>query len=70
MYDKETRMYLHHTLKPVGYGYDMNGDGKLAFDEIWMDEEGDGINGNEILYTDYLKMQKPIYDPERNRNET
>jgi len=46
-------------LFPLYYGYDANGNEEVDVDaEVWIDPEQDGLNGNEVLYSAWLKAKE------------
>ncbi|MFH1608379.1 MAG: hypothetical protein ABIA78_04570 [archaeon] len=46
---------FHPNTNPELYGFDFNGDGKFDLKEIFVDNEIDGLNGDETRYLDELK---------------
>ena len=45
-------------LKPSFYMIDVNRDNNVDMEtEVWIDTESDGVNGNEILYSEWLELQ-------------
>lgn len=44
---------------PLYYGYDADGDKVIDTDsEIWIDPKQDGLNGNEVLYSAWLRAKE------------
>lgn len=43
---------------PRGYWYDVNQDGQMSDDEVLIDKAEDGLNGNEITFEQYRKIEE------------
>jgi hypothetical protein len=62
-YDPQTDQ-IATTDNPVLYNFDLNGDDQFSYDEILLDENMDGLNGNEIwvdLTKDIPQRPEPNY---------
>jgi len=55
----DTEGNAYSELEPIVYGFDMNGDGKYDNNEAFLDEDMDGLNGNEKRLSD-LEMKLKV----------
>jgi hypothetical protein len=56
--------YTVESRLPLAYWQDDNNDKKIDVDEILVDPEKDGLNGNEVTYEDILRLRKRGLNPE------